>query len=373
LYRVARKSADLLRMSLVTTAAMLLAICLLAFVETTNTAEAEGSLPQNGKIAFTRTSGGIGGLPSIYTVEPDGSNLSRFTSSRYPVGLPSWSPDGTKLAFQGEGHITVMDADGSNRRDILTYPNRLGSGATIDSLIWSPDGKKLAFTSGKPPDYIHDIFMMDSDGSNLVNLTKTPGLEEMNPDFSPNGSQICFLRSSDGPEPATGIYVMNADGSDPTLLSEDSGADELDWSPDGTEIVFHSIFESVDGSQEDGDEEIYVINPDGSGRTALTSNSAADVEPDWSPDGKKITFASDRDGVGNYDIYTMDADGSDVAKVTLKSVSFNTLPDWLPRHPKSDSETVRPPDTGGPSLLLVASALLFSVGSLLYAVVRRRM
>src|SRR5688500_129781 len=70
LYRVARKSADLLRMSLVTTAAML-AICLLALVETTNTAEAD-SLPENGKIAFHRVHSDEA---SIYTVEPDGSNL----------------------------------------------------------------------------------------------------------------------------------------------------------------------------------------------------------------------------------------------------------------------------------------------------------
>ncbi len=165
---------------------------------------------------------------------------------------------------------------------------------------------------------------------------------------------------------------MDADGSNPTLLYEDASLGECDWSPDGKKIVFGT--NSYSGEKKTSRKaEVYIINADGSGRTALTSNSAADVEPDWSPDGKKITFSSDRDGVGNYDIYTMDADGSDVAKVTLKSVSFNTQPDWLPRPPKSDSETVRPPDTGGPSLLWVASAIFFSGGSLLYAVVRRRM
>jgi hypothetical protein len=88
----------------------------------------------------------------------------------------------------------------------------------------------------------------------------------------------------------------------------------------------------------------------------------------------KITFQSDRDG--DYDIYTMDADGSDVAQVTnLPGDDYS--PDWqpLPRptSSKSRSETVHPPDTGGPSLLLVASALLFSGGLMFYAGVKRRM
>ena len=79
MYGVARKSADLLRMWLVTTAAILLAICLLALVETTNTAEAKDSLPENGKIVFQRRSS-TSSIPHIYTVNPDGSNLSNLTN-----------------------------------------------------------------------------------------------------------------------------------------------------------------------------------------------------------------------------------------------------------------------------------------------------
>ena len=95
-----------------------------------------------------------------------------------------------------------------------------------------------------------------------------------------------------------------------------------------------------------------------------------DREPDWSPDGTRIAFASDRDG--DYDIYTMDADGSDVAQVT-NLPGDEEFPDWQPLTPKSPSAAVNPPDTGGPSLILVASALLFSMSCLLYAMVRPRM
>ena len=344
MYKVGFRSANLLKMSLVTSAAMW-AICLLALAETTNTAEAS-SLPQNGKIAFTRNG-------AIYTVEPDGSNLSQLTSST-SLDRPVWSPDGTKIAFSQirEGitfrssavsGISVMSADGSNVRDLHTSK-------TNGSLLpaWLPDGTKLAFNGVEaPPPYSFDIYMMNPDGSNLLNLTKTPEQSEGWPAFSPNGSRMCFSRYG-------GIYVMNVDESDPSLLVEvDDTPQGCNWSPDGTRIAFEDIFE------------VYVINADGSARTALTSKSAKDTEPDWSPDGTRITFASDRDG--DFDIYTMDADGSDVAQVT-NSPGDDFSPDWqpLPR-----STVLHQPDTGGLSLLLVAIALLFSGGVLFYAGVKR--
>ena len=359
MYRFGFRSANLLEVSVVSAAAML-AICLLTLAEATNTAEAS-SLPQNGKIAFTRNG-------AIYTVEPDGSNLSQLTSST-SLDRPVWSPDGTKIAFSQirEGitfrssavsGISVMSADGSNLRDLHTSK-------TNGSLLpaWLPDGTKVAFTGIEaPPPYTFDIYMMNADGSNLVNLTKTREHSENWPAFSPNGSQMCFSREG-------GIYVMNVDESDPTLLVEgvDDTPQGCNWSPDGTRIAFEYI------------SEVYVINADGSARTALTSKlaedrSAADTEPDWSPDGTRITFASDRDG--DFDIYTMDADGSDVAQVT-NSPGGDFSPDWqpLPRptSPQSRSVTVHPPDTGGPSLLLVGSALLFSACVIFHTVVQRRM
>ncbi len=309
-------SGNHLRVLLVTIAAVL-AICLLGLVETTNTAKAT-SLPENGKIAFTGT-GDRSVTYDIYTVEPDGSNLSQLTHTTDQFEeRPVWSPDGTEITFSvavggGDAHIPVMSADGSDLRELPTDPNRSGSISTFPS--WSPDGTKLAFSIGEPPDHFQDIYTMDLDGSNLSNLTKTPEHFELYADFSPDGSQICFNRGSDGPKPAPGIYIMNADGSDPTLLFE--AAEECDWSPGGTKIAFHSSLNSADG-----DEEVYVINADGTGWTALTSNSAADTNPDWSPDGKKIAFASNRDG--DFDIYTMDADGSNVAQVTSNSAPDDT-------------------------------------------------
>jgi Tol biopolymer transport system component len=143
---------------------------------------------------------------------------------------------------------------------------------------------------------------------------------------------------------------MDSDGSDPTPLVETYFGDECEWSPDGTKIAFYFS----------PSHEVYLVNVDGSGRVALRGNKALDGQPDWSPDGKKIAFASDRDG--DLDIYTMDADGSDVAQVT-NLPGDEQFPDWQPLTPKSRTDTVHPPDTGGLPLLLVATPYFSPGGS----------
>ena len=72
----------------------------------------------------------------------------------------------------------------------------------------------------------------------------------------------------------------------------------------------------------------YIMNVDGSGVSRLTDNSANDEHPDWSPDGRRIAFISDRDG--DYEIYVMNADGSDVIQLTDNSTD-DVLPSWSPR------------------------------------------
>src|SRR5216117_1854859 len=98
---------------------------------------------------------------------------------------------------------------------------------------------------------------------------------------------------------------MNADGSDPRNLTNNPGGDDTPaWSPDGTRIAFTSA--------RDGNWEIYVMNADGSNATRLTDNGAQ--MPAWSPDGTRIAFTSARDG--NWEIYVMNADGSDPRNLT---------------------------------------------------------
>ena len=119
-----------------------------------------------------------------------------------------------------------------------------------------------------------------------------------------NEGKIIFQSNRDGNDD---IYVMDADGSNVKRLTDHSKRDYCaDWSPDGKKIAFTS--------DRDGNDEIYVMDADGSNVKRLTDHPSRDYEPAWSPDGKKIAFTSDRAGWG--DIYTMDADGANVEKLT---------------------------------------------------------
>jgi len=335
LYGVARKRADLLKLSLVTSAAML-AICLLALAETTNTAQAKDSLPQDSNIVFGYIEGLTADEAYIYTVNPDGSSLSRLAKG---ATAPAWSPDGTKIAYNSFAQtpqIGVMDADGSSKRK-LTVSDPSPNVSDVPSRepgfmepTWSPDGTQLAFSTSTPTEnIIPDIYTSDADGSDLTNITKSSEEWESAPDFSPNGSQMCF--SGGNLKIGSGIYIMNSDASNPTRLVGDESPYRLysdcDWSPDGTKIAYTYNPESG-GNVGYGD--VYVMNADGSGKTKLTKSPDDELDPSWAPDGTKIAFSSDRDY--DYDIYIMDADGSDVAQVTnLPWDDYS--PDWQPLTP----------------------------------------
>ncbi len=234
--------------------------------------------------------------------------LNSTSENRLTSGL-SWSPDGTRLAFggrvDGNTDIYVMDADGSNEVRITTGPE-----ADLWPS-WSPDGSRIAYQSGRRTSGFPagaDIFVVDANGGNPVNLTNLPDGIDVQPSWSPDGSRIAFASDRDITRLGVGeereIYVMNADGSNPTRLTESPRRDgHPNWSPDGSRIAFSSM--------RDGNLEIYVVNADGSGLTRLTDQAEFDDFPVWSPDGQFIAYQKHRQDGGGTSIWIMRSDGTD--------------------------------------------------------------
>jgi len=189
-------------------------------------------------------------------------------------------------------------------------------GASSQSL------RKIAFTHGGTAT-ASKIAVINEDGTGMTDLTA--GGEERDPTWSPDGSQIAFFDNRYG---GTNLIRMNADGTAQVPLTDSIspvGSSQPAWSPDGTRIAF------VTNRTESRGAEIWVINADGTNPTRVTTNVqrgtdgqgpyfSLDVEPAWSPDSSKIAFWSNRDDSSNPEIYMINADGTNLVRLTNNSI-----------------------------------------------------
>ena len=231
---------------------------------------------------------------------------------------PVFSPDGSRLACEINEPwiITVLDADDGS---VVAE-----TGDCCYRPAWSPDGRQIAFNSigtydEKSGRYLgpSGLFVMNADGTDKRLITKKPVIFEDSPAWSSRGT-IAFL-SEEG-----GIWTISSSGTGlRRIVSADARPQRrLAWSPDGTKLAFQGG---------DGDFEVFVVNADGSGLKNLTDNQKIQDEwPSWSPDGKAIAFASNRDG-GLDQIFAMRVDGSGQTQLTHDDAWNACCPTWSPR------------------------------------------
>ncbi len=333
----------------------------------------------------------------IYTIQIDGSDLKRRTSTNTYAGCPSWSPDGKQIVYyeaalqQVRNMNTVMKTNATTQLSVLNltdntkqtitkdtgekiFPrwlndNRIAyltwvdgggilfsdgsKGATgdFDNPSWSTDGNQMLFhrelNNEKPPFYklysrdkkfqlirsgvfpcfnpagdglicndktagIHhnQIMSMDNNGKNRFILFGDPVKSALGPVWSPDGQRIVFgfgkyFQSLQGP--AIGdIAIINKDGSGLRVLTNGKGNYGFpSWSSDNKKIVYRASTDSMKG--------LLIIEIETGKITTLTTNSQ-DNFPVWSPTGNLIAFTSKREG--NYDLFTIKPDGSDLKRIT---------------------------------------------------------
>ena len=261
-------------------------------------------------------------------------DMERVVSSPWNDGLATWSPDCSSIAFNSNRppggsanyNIWVMNPDATDPVAVTNTPY-FDRGAR-----WSPDGTRIAFTrtvldydKGPQPPYgwfttkSTDIYVINADGSGATRLTDGPGLKQIT-SWSPDGKRMLLnvaqvdTESGFEDEETWEIYVMNADGTDMKNVSNRPGKDNnAKWSPNGKLITFES-------TRGDGIEDIFVMDADGGNVRRLTDHPENDMLPHWSPDGKWISFTSYRQGREGTlsdiaDIYVMKPDGSEVQHV----------------------------------------------------------
>lgn len=237
----------------------------------------------------------------------------------------------------GNSEIYMMNPDGSNPINLTNHP------ANDNSAAWSPDGTKVAFVTNR--DGNSEVYKMNADGSGVTNLSQHTD-SDFYPVWSPDGTHIAFQTNREGSGPVMSVdpkimiveynievFVMNNDGTGQTNVSNHPAWDGFpSWSHDGDRIVFESDRDAggiiLLGISIDGlGHEIYAVDIDGNNLTNLTNSPEDDGSPICSPTDDKIVFVSYRDG--NPEIYKMNDDGTGQTRMTNNSAT-DYYPSWSP-------------------------------------------
>ena len=223
--------------------------------------------PDGRRIAFASAGDGTW---AIYLMNADGSGRSKLVGQSNLDGAPAWSPDGHSIAFRREnegpygpfGRIFLVNVDGTGLRQLT--PD--SPDYTFDEgPTWSPDGTKIAFTRNGV------LHVINADGSGFMALPTARELAGY-PAWSPDGAHIAYA----GQSGSWGIYIANPDGSNLIRLTTDSAQKGMPrWSPDGQELVFVRVVNGIS--------QLFRIRSDGTSEVKLSAAAVHEGWPSWSP------------------------------------------------------------------------------------------
>jgi TolB protein len=273
---------------------------------------AAAPIPKSGPPRALAVASNKSGNWEIYLVQPETGESKNLTDDRGADTEPAWAPDGRRLAFAsdrgGSHEIWTMKLDGSDARQLTQK-----SGGP-SNLRWSPDGKRIAFVSAKSGR--DNVYVAEAATGKVAQLTDT-ALPSRQPSWSPDGKKISYTTVGG----RWNGHAVNADGSESKQVSGNLGAVDMAWSPKGDRIAFTDV-RQVNGWR------LFVMDADGRNARPLNKNgnTYGYVYPQWSPDGKRISYGEMVDGV--VQVGVVGADGSGATVITSKHRHLYTR--WSP-------------------------------------------